>query len=355
MALAAIVGFWCTVAGELAGEPAASTDTTTTATKSTSTSTIPAYVTVVNAPAPASVAPRADPIAAASVIFPQDSPRAFDDLGDLLVEVPGVNVTRSGGIGDFATLSLRGSNPDEVRFYLDGVPLNLAAGGAIDLSTLPLGDVERVEIYRGTTPIGFAESALGGVVSITTRAPTQPRLTMRAGAGSFGTMFGDVTAAGAAGRLHLSAGLHAIAGNNGFAFHDDRGTPANPADDRDVARQNNDLAQLDGVLRAALDLPGRRQLGLGLLGFARDHGLSGMGITQATQARFLSLRGLGYLGYDSRDDLGAGGRLHAQLFGSALRDRFVDPFGEIGAIAARTQDTSLSLGATAAASRPFAS
>jgi iron complex outermembrane receptor protein len=313
----------------------------------------PDYVTVVNPPVAAPAAPRADPIAASSVIFPQDSPRAFDDLGDLLVVVPGVNVTRSGGIGDFATLSLRGSNPDEVRFYLDGVPLNLAAGGAIDLSTLPIGDVERVEVYRGTTPIGFAESALGGVVSITTRAPTQPRLTMRAGAGSFGTMFGDVTGAGAAGPLHFAGGLHAIAGDNGFGFHSDNGTSAKPADDSQTARQNNDLAQLDGVLRAALDLPGRRQLGLGLIGFARDHGLSGTGVTQATHARFHSLRGLGYLGYDSRDDLGPGGRLHAQLFGSALRDRFIDPDGQIGAIPARTQDTSLSLGATATASKPF--
>jgi iron complex outermembrane receptor protein len=309
-------------------------------------------VTVVTAPVVVA-APRADPIAASSVVFPQDSPRAFDDLGDLLVEVPGVNVTHSGGIGDFATLSLRGSNPDEVRFYLDGIPLNLAAGGAIDLSTLPLGDVERVEVYRGTTPIGFAESALGGVVSITTRAPTERRLAVRAGAGSFGTMFGDVSAAAAAGPLHLSGGLHALAGNNGFGFRDDRGTPANPNDDRDAARQNNDLAQLDGVLRAALDLPGRRQLGLGFVGFARDHGLSGMGITQATEARFRTLRGLGYLSYDSRDDLGPGGRLRAQLFGSALRDRLRDPRGEIGAIPARTQDTSLSLGAIVTAARPL--
>src|SRR5581483_8332565 len=83
----------------------------------------PVYQTIVTAPAPPAPAPRADAIAAASVVFPADSPRAFDDLGDLLVEVPGVIVTRSGGVGDFATVSLRGSNPDEVRFYIDGVPL----------------------------------------------------------------------------------------------------------------------------------------------------------------------------------------------------------------------------------------
>jgi iron complex outermembrane receptor protein len=314
----------------------------------------PAYQTIVFAPASPAAAPRADSIAAASVVFPADSPRAFDDLGDLLAEVPGVTVTRSGGVGDFATVSLRGSNPDEVRFYIDGVPLAVASGGSIDLSTLPLGDVERIEIYRGTTPIGFAESALGGIVSITTRAPTGPaRFTLRAGAGSFATRFGDATASGSTGRLHVYAGVHAIVAD-GFDYHNDMGTVANPSDDSNTFRLNNHLAQVDGAFRAAIDLRGRRQLGLGMIAFTRDHGLPGAGTLQPTQAQFDTARGIAYASYDSRDDLGAGGHLHAQLFASAQRDRFIDPNGEIGAIPARTDDTTLSAGATASASRPFA-
>ncbi len=314
----------------------------------------PVYETVVTAPARSSDAPRADSIAAASVVFPADSPRAFDDLGDLLVEVPGVTVTRSGGVGDFATVSLRGSNPDEVRFYVDGVPLAVAAGGSIDISTLPLGDVERIEIYRGTTPIGFAESALGGIVSITTRAPAGgSRYTLRAGGGSFGTWFGDGTASVSAGRLHVYLGAHAITAD-GFAYFDDNGTAANPSDNNANAfRENNHLAQADGALRAVVDLPGRRQLGLGVIAFARDHGLPGMGITPALRAQFDTARGIAYASYDARDDLGAGGRLHAQLFASAMRDRFSDPDGKIATIPALTDDTTISTGATATASRPF--
>jgi outer membrane receptor protein involved in Fe transport len=184
--------------------------------------------TIIAPPVVAARAPREDQVAAATVVFPDDSPRAFDDLGDLLAEVPGVTVTRSGGIGDFATVTLRGSNPDEVRVYLDGVPLNLAAGGGIDISTIPLGDVERVEIYRGTTPIGFAESALGGVISIITRAPGERRLRVRAGGGSFGTMFGDASAASRLGPLRVYVGAHALAGDNGFHYYNNNGTTAVP-------------------------------------------------------------------------------------------------------------------------------
>ena len=75
---------------------------------------------------------------------------------------------------------------------------------------------------------------------------------------------------------------------------------------------------------------------------------------QPTQAQFNTARGIAYASYDSRDDLGAGGRLHAQLFASAQRDRFIDPNGEVGVIPARTDDTTLSAGVTANASLPLA-
>ena len=88
-----------------------------------------------------------------------------------MLEVPGVTVMRTGSIGAASTITLRGSSADEVRVFVDGVPVNIASGGAVDMSTLPLGDVERVEVYRGTSPLAFGESALGGVVSITTRTP----------------------------------------------------------------------------------------------------------------------------------------------------------------------------------------
>ena len=151
-----------------------------------------------------------DLTATASVVVPADSPRAVDDLGTLLLEVPGANLTRRGGLGSLTTLSLRGSNPEEVRFYIDGVPLNQAVGGVVDLSKLPLGDVDRVEVYRGSSPIVFGQSALGGVVSISTRTPGAARASLRAGAGSFRTVFGDASVGGQLCPLGLYAGVHTL-------------------------------------------------------------------------------------------------------------------------------------------------
>lgn len=291
--------------------------------------------------------PLEDIAAAASVLTPADSPRAFDDLGALLLEVPGANVTRRGGFGSFATVSLRGSNPDEVRIYIDGIPLNQAVGGAVDLSTLPLGDVERVEIYRGSTPIAFGESALGGVVSISTHTPGRTRATARAGGGSFRTMFADVTAGGGVGRLKLYAGLHAFRAVGNFP----QTAPNVVGGYQPGTRENNDLNQGDGVVRAVLSLPGRRELRAGGIGIMRDQGLPTQAIFQSRVARATTARLLLHLGYESRDDLGRSSRLRAAVFASAMREKFFDPQSEIVNIPTATDDLARSLGATITAEK----
>ncbi|HVT10047.1 MAG TPA: TonB-dependent receptor [Polyangia bacterium] len=313
----------------------------------------PPFRTTVTAPDPASPVPREDRAAAASVVLPADSPRAYDDLGSLLLQVPGVTVTRTGSSQAFSTVTLRGSNPDQVSIYVDGVPLDIAEGGGVDISTLPLGDVERVEVYRGTTPLAFGESALGGVVSITTRAPGVPRATARAGLGSFGTAFGDASAGGHIGRLRLYAGAHLYSSQGDYPLRYNL-AQTNPDTAVDTVRANNDTREGNGVFRATLPLRGRRTLGLALIGFARAEGLPGPVGNLAFHARFHTDRSLGILRYESRDDLGAGSRLSAAAFASVARDRLLDPDAEVqkqpGLI---FHETTLSLGTTVHGTRPL--
>ena len=70
-------------------------------------------------------------------------------LPDVLAEAVGVQVKRLGGLGAFSAISLRGSSADQVEVYLDGMLLNAAVGGGVDLGNLPLAHVGQIEIYRG--------------------------------------------------------------------------------------------------------------------------------------------------------------------------------------------------------------
>jgi iron complex outermembrane receptor protein len=313
----------------------------------------PELQTTVTAPAPPPSAPREDRAAAASVVLPAESPRAYDDLGSLLLQVPGVTVARTGSSQAFSNITLRGSNPDQVQVYVDGVPLAIAEGGGVDISTLPLGDVERVEVYRGTTPLAFGETALGGIISITTRTPGVTRGSARAGVGSFGTAFGDVSGGDHFGRLRLYLGVHVFSSQGDYPLRYNL-TPLNPYTEVDTVRQNNDTLDGNAVLRATVALEGRRTLSLGLIGFARAQGIPGPTNALALHSRFHTARGLGTVRYESRDDLGPGGRLAAEAFVSVQRDRLLDPDGEVqnqGPLF--VHETTLSIGATVHATRPL--
>jgi iron complex outermembrane receptor protein len=301
-------------------------------------------------------APKAseDEAASASVITSDRTPRSAETMPDLLGGVPGVSVSRLGGVGAPALLSLRGSSWDQVAVYLDGVNLNLAAGGGVDVSTLPVGDLARVEVYRGVTPIAYGGSAIGGVLSVETRRPRHDGATLEFGAGSFGTWLGGGSASLARDDYGLYVGVHTLKTAGDFDFVDDKGTAFDPNDDETKARQNNRVHELDGVVRGGVALPGDRELSLLLLGFDRDQGLPGYPRYATMKSSLRTRRAVGSVAYTSRDELGEGSLLRAQGYGYGLEQRFTDPLSEIAIAPTDARDRTLALGGTVRASRPVA-
>ncbi len=295
--------------------------------------------------------PRAseDEAASVSVITADRTPRSAEAVADLLGDVPGVTVSRLGGVGAPALLSLRGSTWEQVSVYLDGVNLNLAAGGGVDLSTLPIGDIARVEVYRGATPIAFGASAIGGVVSVETARPHTSGATLEMGGGSFGTWLGGGTASLASDRAGVHVGIHTLRSTGDFEFLDDKGTAFDPSDDETLARRNNRLREVDGVIRGHATLGLRRELSLIALGFDRDQGLAGYPRYATTRSGLRTRRGVASVAYESHDELGERSRLRAQVYGYGLEQRFVDPLPEISAAPTDARDRTLALGATARA------
>ncbi|MGH7290574.1 MAG: TonB-dependent receptor, partial [Myxococcota bacterium] len=139
-----------------------------------------------------------DPSAFATVIDARDYDERFATVEEVLEQTPGVRVRRFGGLGSYSTASIRGSKSEQVLVLLDGVRLNSAERGAVDLSTIPLRQVERIEVTRGGGAARFGTGAEGGVISITTRKPTPGRSSADASlsAGTHGTLGGDVALSG---------------------------------------------------------------------------------------------------------------------------------------------------------------
>ncbi|HWH52001.1 MAG TPA: TonB-dependent receptor [Gemmatimonadaceae bacterium] len=107
------------------------------------------------------------------------------DLAELLQQLPSVVITRSGGPGAPAQVSIRGSSAAEVLVIVDGVPINSPMTGVADLSRIALSTVERVTVLPGAQSARYGPRALAGVVLIETRRPEQ-QLSTSASAGSWG-------------------------------------------------------------------------------------------------------------------------------------------------------------------------
>ncbi|MGD2114307.1 MAG: TonB-dependent receptor [Acidobacteriota bacterium] len=89
---------------------------------------------------------------------------------ELLRTVPGLEASQTGGPGRTASVFLRGASSGHTLVLLDGVRLNSPAVGSFDFADLTLDNVERIEILRGPQSVLYGSEAIGGVVSITTRA-----------------------------------------------------------------------------------------------------------------------------------------------------------------------------------------
>ena len=87
------------------------------------------------------------------------------DLGEVLAQTQGVSIRRSGGLGSGTRFSLNGLSGDQVRFFLNGIPLAFSSYST-GIANVPVNLIERVEIYKGVVPIEFGADALGGAVNL---------------------------------------------------------------------------------------------------------------------------------------------------------------------------------------------
>ena len=113
---------------------------------------------------------------------------------DVLSDVPGLSVVRSGAFGGVAQVRMRGASPGKTLVLIDGVPVNDPAevNGAFDFSGLELSDIARIEVLSGPQSSLWGSDAIGGVIAFTTRE--LDGLALEAEAGSFDTVRGRLAA-----------------------------------------------------------------------------------------------------------------------------------------------------------------
>ena len=264
------------------------------------------------------------------------------DLPRLLEQAVGVQTRRYGGLGSFSTVSIRGSTAEQVLVFLDGVPLNQAQGGGVDLGDLSLAGIESIDVYRGAVPARFGGNAIGGVVHIRTREPDQKnRLQLNTGGGSFRTRQFGLNFGGRFGVYRYTTLLDYGASENDFRFLDDNGTEYNANDDQRTSRRNSDFSGLRTLAKVQRDWRGHRLKAYTT--FDLNHrGIPGISNNQALHTRYDTRRQATEFELFGPLSTSVGYRL--QVYRLAQQGVYKNPRGEVGAGTQRERSTISSLG-----------
>jgi vitamin B12 transporter len=127
---------------------------------------------------------------------------AGKDLAQLLNEQVGVVITgANSNTGKDKAVYLRGAKNEYTLILLDGIPVTDPSGiggGAFDLRMIPIDQVERIEILKGSQSTLYGTDAIAGVINIITKKKGDKRFgaTALLSYGSYNTMKANVNVSG---------------------------------------------------------------------------------------------------------------------------------------------------------------
>lgn len=124
----------------------------------------------------------------------------IQSLEDALQYVAGVHIKQE--LGTKATVpSIRGMRLGNNLILLDGMPINNVYNGSYSFADIPLANIERVEVTRGSFSGLYGSNAMGGVINVITRNTPDNKTVIKAGAGTNNRRIGAVSTNGEAGKL----------------------------------------------------------------------------------------------------------------------------------------------------------
>ena len=250
------------------------------------------------------------------------------DVGQLLTTVPGIVVTRSGGPGQPAQASIRGSSAAEVLVVVDGVVVNSPLTGVADLSQLSLSTIERVTVWQGAQSSRYGGRALAGVIVVETRrAVREASLSLDAGSWGERAVSGSVGHASESGlglRGMLSAEHRTTRGDFFYNVPDVRGGGTTRRANSDATSTNVlGVAAIDGSAAGARLRADWRVTDRGLAGSIVQPSLTGRDDEHHASSTLDLSSALGRLAFDGSASI-ARDRAHfadpTPPFGSAYDD-----------------------------------
>lgn len=128
---------------------------------------------------------------------------AATSLPQLLSRQGGLEIVSTGARGAPSSIFMRGANSNQTVVLVDGVRIVSATTGVSAVENIPLEQIEKVEILRGSGSSLYGADAIGGVIQIFTReGKGSPKLNASFGIGDHGLV---KVGAGVSGKVENTA------------------------------------------------------------------------------------------------------------------------------------------------------
>jgi vitamin B12 transporter len=94
-----------------------------------------------------------------------------NNIADALSGFSSININSYGGPGTTKSVRMRGATASQVLVLVDGRPITSPRDGEVDLSSIPVDNIERIEVLRGPASSLYGSAAMGGTLNIITKKP----------------------------------------------------------------------------------------------------------------------------------------------------------------------------------------
>ncbi|WP_125716761.1 TonB-dependent receptor domain-containing protein [Pseudoalteromonas rubra] len=108
------------------------------------------------------------------------------DVPTLLNNLAGIDVVRSGGYGQKASVFVRGAATKYTLVLVDGVRISDANSGDVSFTNIPVNSIERIEVLKGARAAIYGSDAVAGVINIITREQKGHQLALTSGSRNYG-------------------------------------------------------------------------------------------------------------------------------------------------------------------------
>jgi hypothetical protein len=261
-----------------------------------------------------------------TVLHPDEHPAAAS-VADAVATAVGAHARSLGGLGAYASVSVRGAAPGHTAILIDGVPLARIAAVTTDLGRFSLDAFGQVDLYRGAVPVELGGAGVGGALNLVTRlgrGEAGERVSASVGAGSYGARHARLHYGDDHGPVQSSTTVGYQSARGDYTYFSDNSTLLNPRDDRVRRRSNNGFDAVDGATRWATT---DRSLVGGVRAAYKDQGLPGSTAQPAPSASLATTD----IVADGAFAAGVGAATAHQLaYFLVERQHLDDPRGELG-------------------------